>query len=198
MKHETPIDHLIKHLSHLPGLGARSARRAALHLLQKREEKLMPLIASLQQAADTIKICSSCGNLDHTDPCRICMDPKRQHGALCIVAHIADLWAIERTGSFQGRYFVLGGVLSALDGVTIEDLKLHQLKEKIAKEQVSEIIIALSATFEAQATSHVILDLLKDSPIPISRLAHGVPVGGELDYLDDGTISTALKSRTGF
>jgi recombination protein RecR len=190
-----PLDQLIRQLAGLPGLGPRSARRVALHLINRREDIMLPLARTLETTAQTIKICSACGNIDHSDPCRICQDPARDRMTLCVVAGVADLWAIERTGGYRGHYHILGGVLSALDGIRPEDLRLPQLVSRIAETAPREIILALSATVDGQATAHVIMDLLRDAPVKISRLAHGVPVGGELDYLDDGTIMTAMKSR---
>lgn len=190
-----PLDHLIRQLAGLPGLGPRSARRVALHLINRKDEVMLPLARTLEATAQTIKICQTCGNLDHSDPCRICTDHSRDQRLLCVVATVADLWAIERTGSYRGVYHILGGVLSALDGIRPEDLRLPQLVARTTGGQAQEIILALSATVDGQATAHVIMDLLRDVPVKISRLAHGVPVGGELDYLDDGTIMTAMKSR---
>lgn len=192
---DNPLDQLIRHLAALPGLGPRSARRVALHLVNRKDEVLLPLARTLEQTAQTIKICSACGNIDHADPCRICSDTSRDKKQLCVVGTVADLWAIERTGGYRGLYHILGGVLSALDGVRPEDLRLHQLITRARQEQPTEIILALSATVDGQATAHVIMDMLSDTQIRMTRLAHGVPVGGELDYLDDGTIMTAMKSR---
>jgi recombination protein RecR len=192
-----PLDRLIKNLAVLPGLGPRSARRIALQLLSSRERTLRPLIAALEEADERIHPCAQCGNLDLTDPCRLCNDPRRDKGLLCVVAGVADLWAVERTGAFRGLYHVLGGVLSAMDGVGPGDLRIEKLLARAAEENVREIIIALSATVDGQATAHYLTDRLLDrrKSLHISRLAHGVPVGGELDYLDDGTIATALTSR---
>lgn len=193
---EGPLDNLIRALARLPGLGPRSAQRIALHLVTGRGKTLEPLIAALVQAQETIRTCEICGNLDMASPCRICQDPRRAQRSLCIVASVADLWAIERTGGYRDQYHILGGVLSALDGRGPEDLAIEQLLERIRENPPSEIILALSATVDGQATSHYLTDRI--GPVPgmkITRLAHGVPVGGELDYLDDGTIITALKSR---
>ena len=190
-----PLDQLIRQLAGLPGLGPRSARRVALHLINRREDIMLPLARTMETTAQTIKICSACGNIDHSDPCRICLDPARDKMTLCVVAGVADLWAIERTGGYRGLYHILGGVLSALDGIRPEDLRLPQLVSRVADTEPREIILALSATVDGQSTAHVIMDLLREAPVKISRLAHGVPVGGELDYLDDGTIMTAMKSR---
>lgn len=191
-----PLDHLIRQLASLPGLGGRSARRIALHLLSKRQAAMIPLANALQDAAENVKECKKCGNLDMRDPCSICSDEKRANGQLCVVAQVSDLWAIERTGAYKGRYFVLGGVLSALDGVGPEDLGLYDLVDKVRLEDYKEIILALSATVDGQSTAHYIADMLADIDVSITRLAHGVPVGGELDYLDDGTITTALNARS--
>ena len=192
-----PLDALVKVLGGMPGLGPRSARRVALHLLTSKEKKLLPLINALQQAADHIRPCHVCGNLDMQDPCRICTAPERQDDTLCIVAGVADLWAVERTGFFKGRYHVLGGVLSALDGIRPDDLRIRELVARVEDRPFSEIIIALGATVDGQATAHYLYEKLSAiTDARITRLAHGVPVGGELDYLDDGTITMALKSRS--
>ncbi|MCB1783008.1 MAG: recombination protein RecR [Alphaproteobacteria bacterium] len=193
-----PLEHLIRLLGGLPGLGNRSARRIALHLLSKRSALMVPLAAALQQAAENIKDCSTCGNLDVIDPCAICRDETRDNSKICIVAQVSDVWAIERTGAYRGRYHVLGGLLSALDGIGPQDLRIESLITRIetAQTRPDEIILALSATVDGQSTAHYIADRLLSSGISVTRLAHGVPVGGELDYLDDGTITTALKSRS--
>lgn len=190
-----PFDKLVKQLAALPGLGSRSARRIALHLLIRKDSLMLPMAATLREAADSVVTCQSCGTLDSSDPCRICRDPARERSVLCVVAGVADLWAVERTGSYKGRYHVLGGVLSALDGIGPDDLSIDALVGKARAGEVSEIILALSATVDGQSTAHVIMDRLHGLPVRITRLAHGMPVGGELDYLDDGTISTALRSR---
>lgn len=190
-----PLDQMIRHLAALPGLGPRSARRAALYLIDRKKDSLLPLIRNLEQAAETIKTCGTCGNLDHSDPCRICKSHDRDKRVLCVVATVADLWALERTKGYGGVYHVLGGVLSALDGVGPEDLRLRDLRLRAERESFSEVILALSATVDGQSTAHVITDMLAGLPLRVSRLAHGVPVGGELDYLDDGTIITALRAR---
>jgi recombination protein RecR len=197
MKEQGPLDSLIKSLATLPGLGPRSARRIALHLLCNRDKAMNPLISALQDSKDSVRTCNICGNLDRTDPCRICTDARRDGGAICVTAGIADLWAIERTGAYKGQYHVLGGVLSALDGIGPDDLRVDPLLERIRQMPVREVIIALSATVNGQTTAHFLTDRLLDAipELKITRLAHGVPVGGELDYLDDGTITTALKSR---
>ena len=190
-----PLDILIKQLSSLPGLGRRSAKRIALHLLTHKDSQMLPLAKNLAHTADIIQTCESCGNLDEGDICRICRDPKRDRKTICVVANVADLWAVERTRSYRGIYHVLGGVLSALDGIGPNDLLITSLVENVRENNVTEIILALSATVDGQSTAHYITDLLNGSDIRITRLAHGMPVGGELNYLDDGTISTALKAR---
>ncbi len=189
------IDRLIKLLARLPGLGPRSARRAALSLLKKRESLMEPLAQALAVAASSIKACSQCGNLDDIDPCLICQDEKRDNSLICIVEDVADLWALERTGSYKGRYHVLGGVLSALDGIGPEDLNIGTLVDRVGAGDVGEVILATNVTVDGQTTAHYITDRLASSGVKITRLAHGVPVGGELEYLDDGTLMTALKAR---
>ena len=186
------IERLIQLLAKLPGLGPRSARRAALALLKKRDTLLEPLADSLREAADAILTCEVCGNLDTQSPCAICSDNRRDPHLLCVVEDVADLWALERAGVFRGRYHVLGGALSALDGVTPERLNVVQLLERV-KHGVDEVILAMNATVEGQTTAHYLMDLLGD--MKVTRLAHGVPVGGELDYLDEGTLSAAFKAR---
>ncbi|MEM8833230.1 MAG: recombination mediator RecR [Pseudomonadota bacterium] len=190
-----PLDLLIRQLSTLPGLGRRSAKRIALHLLTEKEEVLLPLIKSMSGAADTIQSCELCGNLDEGNICRICRDPSRDRTSLCVVASVADLWAIERTRSYKGLYHVLGGVLSALDGVGPKDLSIDEMIENIEKNDIQEVILALSATVDGQSTAHYITDLIQDKPVTMTRLAQGMPMGGEVNYLDDNTIATALKSR---
>ena len=189
------IEALVRLLAKLPGLGPRSARRAALQLLKKKELLLRPLATALTQAADAIVSCRVCGNLDTRDPCSVCADDRRDRALVCVVEDVADLWAIERTMGFKGVYHVLGGTLSALDGRGPQDLNVASLVERCARGDVRELILALNATVDGQTTSHYIADRLKDSPVAITRLAHGVPVGGELDYLDDGTLLAALKAR---
>ena len=192
------IERLIQLLAKLPGLGPRSARRAALVLLKKRETLLEPLADAMAKAAAALKQCSNCGNLDTTDPCALCRDPERQTGILCVVEDVADLWALERAGVLRGRYHVLGGALSALDGVTPERLNLPKLLERVKEGGVSEVILAMNATVEGQTTVHYLLDALEPLGVKLTRLAHGVPVGGELDYLDEGTLSAAFKARRAF
>ncbi len=189
------IERLIALLAKLPGLGPRSARRAALHLLKRREQFLLPLAAAMGEAAARIRTCSICGNLDTNDPCAICGDAKRDPAAICVVEEVADLWAIERSGAFRGRYHVLGGVLSAIEGVGPDDLHIRALIARAAVPQVKEIILATNATVDGQTTAHYITDRLRGGTVEVSRLAHGMPVGGELDYLDDGTLTAALRAR---
>tara|TARA_R110000868_G_scaffold11985_14_gene58350 strand:- start:385 stop:978 length:594 start_codon:yes stop_codon:yes gene_type:complete len=189
------IESLIRQLSKLPGLGPRSARRVALALIKRRETLLDPLIQTLGAAAETVKICSACGNYDSQDPCAICDDPRRDGALICVVEDVADLWALERTASFRGRYHVTGGLLSPLDGIGPGDLRLDQLVTRARTTAVKEIILALSATVDGQTTAHYIAERLQETETIVSGLAHGVPIGGELDYLDDGTISAALKAR---
>src|SRR5471030_215704 len=189
----TEIERLIQLLAKLPGLGPRSGRRAALLLLKRRETLLQPLAAALAAAAEKVHPCSTCGNLDETDPCAICRDAKRDPQLLCVVEDVADLWAIERTGAFAGRYHVLGGTLSALDGIEPEELDVEGLLRRAPRG--GEVVIALNATVEGQTTAHYLIDRLAPSGATVTRLAHGVPVGGELDYLDEGTLAAALKAR---
>ena len=189
------FDRLIQLLAKLPGLGPRSARRAALHLAKRREFLLVPLAKALAEAAETIRSCSRCGNLDTRDPCAVCADPERDPSLICVVEDVADLWALERTGSFRGRYHVLGGTLSAIDGIGPDELNVPGLLARAQSPQVGEIILATSATIEGQTTAHYLAERLENCEVVVSGLAHGVPVGGELDYLDEGTLSTALKAR---
>lgn len=191
----TDIEHLIKLLARLPGMGPRSARRAALHLLKNRESLMLPLSSALGRAAEVITECHECHNLDTSAPCAICSDTTRDRSLLCVVEDISDLWAIEKTGSFRGFYHVLGGTLSALDGITPEDLSIPHLTARAGDDAVREVILALNATIDGQTTAHYIADCLHNCHVSISQLAHGVPIGGQIDYLDDGTLSTALRSR---
>jgi recombination protein RecR len=186
------IERLIQLLSKLPGLGPRSARRAALALLKKRDALLEPLAEAMKGAAAAIRDCETCGNLDTISPCAICADSRRDPHILCVVEDVADLWALERAGVFRGCYHVLGGALSALDGVTPERLNIATLQGRL-KDGVEEVILAMNATVEGQTTAHYLMDTL--SGVKVTRLAHGVPVGGELDYLDEGTLSAAFKAR---
>ncbi|MDR1827323.1 MAG: recombination mediator RecR [Methylobacteriaceae bacterium] len=191
------IEKLIQLLARVPGLGPRSARRAALHLIKKKEQLLGPLAEALQLAHDRIMVCGACGNIDTQNPCVICADHKRDDGILVVVEEVSDLWALERAGAVRARYHVLGGVLSPLDGVTPEHLNLAALAVRAADPAVREVILALNATVDGQTTAYYIADMLAHlTHIKVSRLAYGVPVGGELDYLDEGTLSAALKQRT--
>jgi recombination protein RecR len=192
----TELDRLIQLLAKLPGLGPRSARRAALFLVKRRESVMEPLAAALAAAAEAIHPCSICGNLDTGDPCVLCRDPKRDAALLCVVEDVADLWAIERAHAFKGRFHVLGGTLSALDGVGPSELRIDALVARVKDDAVREVILALNATVEGQTTAHYIVERLAGTSAQISRLAHGVPVGGELDYLDEGTLAAAMKART--
>ena len=192
----TDLERLIQLLAKLPGLGPRSARRAALHLLKRREALLDPLATALGAAARNIRTCAECGNLDTTDPCALCADPARDAALLCVVEDVADLWAMERTKSFSGRYHVLGGTLSAIEGVGPDELRIPKLVERA--KGAREVVIALNATVEGQTTAHYVVERLAGTGVPVTRLAHGVPVGGELDYLDEGTLSAALKARRSF
>ncbi|MGB0315066.1 MAG: recombination mediator RecR [Parvibaculales bacterium] len=189
------IENLVKLLARLPGLGPRSARRAVLQMMRRRETLLDPLSEALMVARDKIVSCTICGNIDTLSPCTICADSRRDVSVLCVVEDVGDLWALERAQAVKGRYHVLGGTLSALDGVGPDDLNLGGLKQRCADDAVKEIILATNATVEGQTTAHVITDMLSDLDVTITRLAHGVPVGGELDYLDDGTLLAAMKSR---
>ena len=189
------IEKLIQLLAKLPGLGPRSARRAALDLLKRRDTLLKPLAEALNVAAERIVSCGTCGNLDTVNPCSICVEAKRDPSAICVVEEVADLWAIERSAAFRGRYHVLGGVLSALDGIGPEDLSIARLVERASAPDVREIILAMNATVEGQTTAHYVIDRLAGTNVQVTRLAHGLPVGGELDSLDDGTLTAALRSR---
>ena len=192
------IERLIQLLARLPGLGPRSARRAALHLIRKREELLGPLADAMARARDTIRTCSRCGNVDTIDPCSVCQDPRRDPAVLVVVETVADLWALERAAALRARYHVLGGTLSPLDGVGPDDLNLATLAGRVQEDGVTEVILAVNATVDGQTTAHYVTDLISHLGVHTTRLAHGVPVGGELDYLDEGTLSAALRSRTAF
>jgi recombination protein RecR len=192
------IERLIQLLARLPGLGPRSARRAALHLVRRRADLMEPLTAALGDALAKIVVCSTCGNIDTRDPCSVCADLTRDRSMLIVVESVADLWALERAGAASGRYHVLGGTLSPLDGVGPDDLNIESLVRRGHDPEVSEVVLALNATVDGQTTAHYITDLLRGAKVKITRLAHGVPVGGELDYLDEGTLSAALRSRTPF
>ncbi len=192
----TQLDTLIQLLAKLPGLGPRSARRAALFLIKRRESLMEPLALALADAARAVKPCSICGNLDTVDPCALCSDSRRDPALICVVEDVADLWAIERAHIFKGRYHVLGGTLSALDGVGPGELRIDGLVQRVADVPVREVILAMNATVEGQTTAHYIIDRLAGTSAEVTRLAHGVPVGGELDYLDEGTLAAALSART--
>ncbi|MFV0472827.1 MAG: recombination mediator RecR [Pikeienuella sp.] len=189
------IARLIDLMAKLPGLGPRSARRAVLQMVKRRETMLLPLARTLAEVAERARVCVECGNIDTTDLCAICADPRRDAAALCVVEDVADLWAMERASVYRGRYHVLGGVLSALDGVTPETLRIPRLVARAGAEEVSEVVLALGATIDGQTTAHYIADQLSGAGVAVTSLAQGVPVGGELDYLDDGTISAALRAR---
>jgi recombination protein RecR len=190
------IERLIQLLARLPGLGPRSARRAALHLIKKREQLLGPLADAIRVANERVVVCSTCGNVDTSDPCTLCRDPRRDDAVLVLVEDVADLWALERAQVINGRYHVLGGTLSALDGVGPKDLNLDKLVARVAEGGVKEVILALNATVDGQTTAHYVTDLLSHLSVKVTRLAHGVPVGGELDYLDEGTLAAAFRQRT--
>ena len=189
------IEALAGALARLPGLGPRSARRAVLHLMKRREGALMPLLAALQTVAEKLSTCSTCGNVDIADPCSICRDPRRDAASLCVVEEVADLWALDRSRLFPGRYHVLGGRLSALDGVRPEDLTVDGLVRRIAEGGIDEVVLAMNATLEGQTTAHYLAERLERYPVRLTQLAHGLPVGGELDYLDEGTLAQALRAR---
>ncbi len=193
---ETPLDQLIKRLSRLPGLGPRSARRAALHLLKHKQEMMIPLAQEMAAVAHSVKDCVECGNLDLTDKCHICLDHKRDETRLCVIEDVADLWAMERAGVFSGRYHVLGGTLSALEGRGPSDLGIDRLLSRIQNTEVEEVILATSATVDGQTTAHYIAERLAEHQVAITRLAHGLPVGGELNFLDEGTLAQAMRARS--
>lgn len=192
------IERLIQLLARLPGLGPRSARRAALHLIRRREDLLGPLADALAVARERIVTCAACGNVDTLDPCTVCRDTRRDASTIVVVETVADLWALERAGVVRGRYHVLGGVLSPLDGIGPDDLNIRTLVERVAADGVTEVILAVNATVDGQTTAHYVTDCLVGLPAKVTRLAHGVPVGGELDYLDEGTLAAAIRSRTAF
>jgi recombination protein RecR len=192
---DNQINSLIQLLAKLPGLGPRSARRAVLYLIKHRETLLSPLTRALEDAAQNITVCSICGNIDTCDPCTVCCNPKRNDAQICVVENVADLWALERTPSYGGQFHVLGGTLSALDGVGPEELNISSLLQRAKSDVVLEVILATNATVDGQTTAHYIAERLSDINVKVSGLAHGVPVGGELDYLDEGTLSAALKAR---
>ncbi len=192
---DNAIDDLIKKLARLPGLGPRSARRAALFLLQNRDRLMVPLARAMHDVATQIRSCAECGNLDTADVCKICTDTRRDRSLICVVEDVGSLWAIERAAVFSGLYHVLGGTLSAIDGRGPEDLHVDRLVKRARLPETNEVILALSATVDGQTTAHYIQERLAELPLDVTRLAHGVPVGGELDYLDDGTLAQALKAR---
>ena len=192
---DAQLDTLIRRLARLPGLGPRSARRAVLHLLQNRETLMLPLADDLGQVARAVRNCANCGNLDTGDTCRLCRDPQRDRQVICVVEDVGDLWAMERAAAFRGLYHILGGTLSAIDGRGPAELNIERLVSRAAN-RVSEVILALPATVEGQTTAHYLQERLSSLPLEVTRLAHGVPVGGELDFLDDGTLAQALKARS--
>jgi len=192
------IERLIQLLARLPGLGPRSARRAALHLVRRRAELMEPLSAALADALAKIEICRTCGNVDTRDPCTVCADASRDRSILVVVENVADLWALERAAAVSGRYHVLGGTLSPLDGVGPDDLNLASLVARVREGETKEVLLALNATVDGQTTAHYVTDLLRGTGVKVTRLAHGVPVGGELDYLDEGTLAAAIRQRTPF
>lgn len=192
------IERLIQLLAKVPGLGPRSARRAALHLIKKREQLMVPLASAMGEAAEKVRVCSTCGNVDTVDPCTVCTDPRRDPATVIVVEEVADLWALERAGAMNALYHVLGGTLSPLDGIGPDQLNIKQLVQRVSEGAIKEVIIAVNATVEGQTTAHYLTDQLAGFDVKVTRLAHGVPVGGELDYLDEGTLAAALKSRTAF
>src|SRR5277367_2189387 len=191
----SPLDQLMNLLAKLPGLGPRSARRMVLHLLKRREALMLPMIEAMTSAVNNVQSCTTCGNLGGSDPCEICRDPRRDRTLICVVEDVADLWALERSHAFRGLYHVLGGTLSALDGIRPTDLRIDPLLTRIREGQVKEVILALNATVEGQTTAHYVTEKIAETGVTVSRLAHGLPVGGELDYLDDGTLVAALNAR---
>jgi len=191
----SPLDHLTQLLAKLPGLGPRSARRVVLFLLKRRESLMLPLIDALRDVSGSVQACPLCGNWDVTTPCAICHDTRRDPAMICVVEDVADLWALERSRAFKGRYHVLGGTLSALEGIRPADLRIDALLARAHETMVTEVILALSATVEGQTTAHYVAERLQGAGVQVSRLAHGLPVGGELDYLDDGTLTAALQAR---
>jgi recombination protein RecR len=189
------IDVLAQALARLPGLGPRSARRAVLHLMKKRETALTPLLRALEAVAQRLSVCSVCGNVDTRDPCSICADPRRDPRLLCVVEEVSDLWALDRSRLFPGAFHVLGGRLSALEGIRPEDLGIDRLVARVAEGGIDEVVLAMNATLEGQTTAHYLAERLDGFPIRLTQLAHGLPVGGELDYLDEGTLAQALRAR---
>lgn len=189
------IDKLTKIISKLPALGARSARRIVLHLLKKKDSEMLSLITALQEVAKHIQKCKICGNFDTNEICSVCSDTSRDSDCICVVQDVSDLWAMERVGLYRGQYHVLGGILSALDGITPEDLNIEGLFERIKNKEIKEVILALPATIDGQITAHYLLSRLKEMPVKVTTLAQGIPLGAELDYMDDGTIQMALSAR---
>jgi recombination protein RecR len=189
------IEALTGALARLPGLGPRSARRAVLHLLKKRETALEPLLAALADVSERLETCGACGNVDTTDPCGVCADPRRDARALCVVEEVADLWALDRSRLFHGRFHVLGGRLSALEGIRPEDLSIDRLVARVEAGGIDEVVLALNATLEGQTTAHYVAERIERFPVRVTQLAHGLPVGGELDFLDEGTLAQALRAR---
>jgi len=192
------IERLIQLLAKLPGLGPRSARRAALHLIKRKDQLMVPLAAAMQSAVDSVRVCSRCGNIDTVDPCTICTDPRREAALLVVVEDVSDLWALERAAAINAAYHVLGGTLSPLDGVGPEDLNIASLVERVREAPGVELILAINATVEGQTTAHYLTEQLAGLDVKVTRLAHGVPVGGELDYLDEGTLAAAIRQRREF
>ena len=195
---ENDLEKLIYLLSKLPGLGKRSARRAVLHLIQNKESLMIPLAESIDSASKSISVCNECGNIDSLNPCNICSNQSRSAEIICVVEEVSDLWAIERSNMFKGLYHVLGGTLSAIDGRGPDDLNINSLIEKVSNNNIEEIILATNATIEGQTTAHYITNKLDSSKIKITQIAHGIPIGGELDYLDEGTLTTAFNARRSF
>lgn len=189
------IEKLTKIIAKLPALGTRSARRIVLQLLKKKETALLPLITALQEVVDNVKKCPICGNFDTQEPCSVCQDTTRDKETVCVVQDVADLWAMERVGLYRGQYHVLGGILSALDGVTPDDLNVEGLFARLPSGVIKEVILALPATIDGQITAHYLLSRLKEFPVKVTTLAQGIPLGAELDYMDDGTIQLALSAR---
>ena len=194
----TVIDRLISELAKLPGVGPRSARRLALNLLRQRNQRIPTLVVALNQALEHVKTCTVCGALDEIDPCATCSDATRDATIICVVEDVADVWAMERSRAFRGRYHVLGGTLSAIDGRGPDALRIEPLLARVAADEVRELVLALSATVAGQTTAHYVAERLAASPVTITRLAHGLPMGGELDYMDDGTLSAALGARVAY
>ena len=189
------IETLVQAMARLPGLGPRSARRAVLHLLKKREATLVPLLRALEQVDERLSPCDTCGNIDTRNPCGVCADPRRDARMLCVVEDVPDLWALERSRLFPGKFHVLGGRLSAIEGVRPEDLAIDSLIGRVSSGEIDEVVLAMNATLDGQTTAHYLADRLAEHPVRITQLAHGLPVGGELDYLDDGTLAQALRAR---